>query len=218
VADELLTYLNKITFNDLPDKWQTIRMTLRTVLSNGKIKELSNRLNILKGELAIRILALLNAKSDIQASQLAETVEQLQRSSKDVVEVVSIESNSLKRNWTHLAARFEDLLEHGEESAQQRHLETIAAILTLRDGDTKIIARPLTNDEARSRGRKLRTMTVKEGKESLQSAGSPDPPQLTLNDFEPVQKRILDSLYFRQITDRVDEVAPAHRRTFEWIF
>lgn len=218
VADDLLIYLNKLTFDGLPDKWQTIRLTLRTVLSNGKIKELSNRLNILRSELALRILALLNAKSDIQASQLAETVEQLRRSGKDVVEVVSLESNSLKRDWTHLATRFEDLLERGEESAQQRHLETVAAILTLRDGDTKIVTRPLNNNETSPGCCKLRTLTVKEGKEISLRGGSHDSPQFSLNDFEPVQKRILDCLYFRQITDRVEEVAPAHRRTFEWIF
>jgi hypothetical protein len=33
-----------------------------------------------------------------------------------------------------------------------------------------------------------------------------------------VQTKTLRCLYFRQIIDRVEEVSPAHRKTFEWVF
>lgn len=148
VADELLACLQKVTFPGQPEGWQTVRTTLRTILCKGKRKELSEHLNTMRSQLALRMLALLNAKSDLHDSRQTETIDWIQHSNKEIVEVVAFESNCLNRHLEDYATRLENLVGDGAKAAQQRHQEAIAAILTLRDGNTQVLARPPHNGEA----------------------------------------------------------------------
>jgi hypothetical protein len=211
-----------LTLTNPTDKWQTIRAALRTVWTQSKIEELVTRLDSFRREIALRILLLLNAKSDIQSRRQTKILDSLQRSSKDVVEVISINSSNLQSTLEKHATQVGRFQEEHTVAAERRHEETIAAILTLRDGNTQVIARPRVEDAAigpgQIRGQIQRSLTFSEGTDHIQSNPRPQPPRVTLNNFDPVLKKVLDCLYFRQITDRVEEIAPAYERTFQWIF
>ncbi|KAI8631048.1 hypothetical protein F5Y19DRAFT_463421 [Xylariaceae sp. FL1651] len=76
------------------------------------------------------------------------------------------------------------------EVIKKHHGDVIAAILTL-------------------------SGVLKLGHPSYKSQTSP---YLEEFSFSRLHKNILDWLYFRQITDRVDNLSDAHRQTFNWIF
>jgi hypothetical protein len=215
----LTTCLEQLVLKAPAKKWQSVYSALRTVWSKGKIEEMSKRLDLFRQELALRILVLLNTKHDAQSSHQAETLERLERSNKDIIEIVSI-TNSVLGSFLQEHGRRDGSLD--DTGTERRHEETIAAILTLRDGNTQTIVRPdvqasTTMDPVDPR-RVQRSMTIKEGTEDVSLRGSGKPPLVLLRDFGPAETKILDCLHFRQITDRFEEVTDAHRRTFEWIY
>jgi hypothetical protein len=252
VANELITCLQKLTGDHHPSIWQSIGSALRTQWDRNKIEDLAKRLQSFREQIALRIMVLLNAKSDFQALRQAETLDVLQRSNKDIIEIISINSNTLQSVLKDHVRKTGQLHRDNTIAAQLRHEETIAAILTLRDGHTEGISR-LFNKNAestasQSTGRCQSSLTFKEGTDHLQFEQEPEsqdrivkdfvqgsrslnldtvrpkfvekplPPRVMIDDFDLVLRKVLDCLYFRQITDRADEIAQAHQKTFEWIF
>lgn len=225
IANELVASLDQLTLDKHAGQWQSIRAALQTIWTQGKIDEVVTRLDSYTREIALRILLLLNAKSDAQSrrqSKILEVVDSLQRSSKDVVEVISINSSHVQSTFDDHARRAGHHHEEHAAAARRNHEETIAAILTLRDGNMHVIARPRVEDAAiglrQVPGQIQRSLTFSEGTDRTESESRPRPPRVTLNDFDPILKKVLDCLYFRQITDRLEEIAPAYERTFQWIF
>jgi hypothetical protein len=82
--------LDKLTLDKDSGTWQSVRAALETIWDKEKIDVLSTQLQTLRQELALRVLVLLNAKNDAQASCQSERFDRLDRNTQDIVEVVSI--------------------------------------------------------------------------------------------------------------------------------
>ncbi|KAL9618347.1 MAG: hypothetical protein Q9160_006929 [Pyrenula sp. 1 TL-2023] len=222
IASELISALERITVGQPANKWKSVQTALCTIWSDGKITDLVAQLDSYRREIALRILVLLNAKSDTQSRRQTKILDNLQRSTKDVVEVISITSGSLQASLEHQALEASQLRKEHAVTAKRQHEETIAAILTLRDGNTQVIARPSVGDATvsptQASGRIQRSFTFTEGTDDAQMSRVSRPPMVKQNDFDPVLKKVLDCLYFRQIVDRVEEIPPAYEKTFQWIF
>lgn len=228
--------MRKLTLDKDSGTWQSVRAALETVWDKEKIDVLSTQLQTLRQELALRILVLLNAKNDAQASSQRHQFDQLDRKTQDIVEVVSINQSILRSALANHATAAERQGNQSEIVAKHRHEEVIAAILTLRDGNTQTLTRPAISDGAgndETTGRVAQTsMTIREGTDATEFATNtwgpeekedyivrgPLPATITLGDYSPIPRKVLDSIYFRQITERVDEVATAHGETFQWIY
>jgi hypothetical protein len=130
------------------------------------------------------------------------------------VEIIAVNGETLQSAFGEHVAEVGRLHRDASAAAQRMHQETIAAILTLRDGNTKVVTTP--NQDGVVFGGINRSMTIREGSEHEQGASRHS--EVVLDDFGLVVRQVLDCLYFRRITDRVEEVASAHQRTFEWIF
>jgi hypothetical protein len=170
----------------------------------------------------LRILALLNAKSDIHSARHAKAFAQLQRSNEDIVEAIAFHSSTVASGLHDIAKRVGDLHQEGAAAAEDRHQETTAAILMLRDGATQTIIRSPTTDTNADAGKRRplnQAMTFRAAGDfpRMNSMGT-EPATCTLTDFEPIRHDVLNCLYFGQMTDRQEEVALAHAHTFEWIF
>src|SRR6266536_4115208 len=119
--------------------------------------------------------------------------------------------STLHDNTTDIA----QVLQETSLTAKRRHDETIVAILTLKDGRTEVLSRSPTDidPEIQTSDRTRETvLTLKAGLGVLRDA------QANVKNFAPVQTKILDCLYFRQISDRIETVAEAHRNTCQWIY
>lgn len=178
------------------------------------ITNLKDRLTTFRQEIGLRLLVLLSAKSESQAQSQADMYNLIGRSHKDIVEIIAVNGKTLQSTLGAHETRVRHLHEDAKVRARQMHKEIIAAILTLRDGDTEVI-RPSDSDKA-AFGWIDNSMTIRESVQHNESAGRRS--EVVFNDFSSVPTRVLNCLYFRQMTDRVDEVSLAHQRTFEWIF
>ena len=226
--------LRKLTRDKDSGTWQSVRAALETIWDKEKIDVLSTQLHTLRQELALRILVLLNAKNDAQTSSQTHRFDRLDRQTQDIVEVVSINQSILGSALANHAKATQRQGIQSDIVAKHRHEEVIAAILTLRDGNTQTLTRPANSGDAATSdvaGTIAQTsMTIREGTDPAQvtKTWGPEekedyvvrgslPATITLGDYSPIPRKVLDSIYFRQITERADEVATAHGETFQWI-
>lgn len=219
VGDELVTTLNKVTFENNSGKWNSVRAACLTVWKSDKVDRLVKQLEGYKKELTLRLLTLLNTKNDVHSSKLAERLDILDRNSKEIVEIVSINQSMLKRALDSHSQVVDD---SEPCPAEDRHDETVAAILTSRDGTSRGIThtQPAAFRQAyHSFGNLIQTSTRFQEASTSNSLNRPvGKGELQIEDYSPVPRVILDCLFFRQITDRIEDVAQAHEDTFGWVY
>ena len=105
--------------------------------------------------------------------------------------------------------------------AERRHAETIAAILTTRDGNSTAITSPNYSPENSSRFShpdSIRTTTTYKQAVERQALRREEPPDFETTEFTSFTKIILDALHFRVINSRRTAVPQAHKNTFQWIY
>jgi hypothetical protein len=215
-AEELNGHLGKLTV-DNPTGWQSFQIAFKTMWKKGKIEMLSKRLNSYRKEIALRLLVLLNAKTETLVSREKNTVKQARNESADIVEVLSINHETLR---TALKSQTEEIMLQNEANTQKWHRETLGAILTLRDGSLQTVLQ--ADDESNEhrydnidRFGTGCTLTFR-----MESAGDTSGPESLVAkcDTEATASRVLGCLNFRKMTDRFDEVPSAHNETFGWVF
>ena len=188
------------------------RIAFRTLWSKGRIEALAQRLDEYRNQLTLRVLLLLNKHHALQAGKLDE-------SRKEIIEVVSLNCDSLKsvieNGYRHNRSR------HQREYAQanERHAQAIAAILTTRDGTSRTIQElPCGTESNRSEPAVVSTATTYRQAVEGNGQKTATSANFETNDFTTVTKVILDSLHFRRINERHAAISEAHQSTFEWIY
>jgi hypothetical protein len=189
-------------------KWRNFLQALQTVWKADEIASLRSRLSILQEQLVLRVLACINAKVDHYAAKNFRRFDGLEEIGTQVVEIVSFNQGEMKK----LRNNFDDSM----ELIKKHHGDVIAAILTLSNGETRALT-PYrqAGDSANVVSAQFEQSVLKLGHPSYESQTSPCLEEFS---FSRLHKDILDWLYFRQITDRVDNLSDAHRQTFTWIF
>lgn len=191
-------------------KWESAYKAVQSVWKRDQIEVFQKRLESLQSTLALRILLVLNAKADSQADAHRDGFERLAYGNREIVEVMSI-------NQAWLGSPVSGMQQGGDGSAGYVNRNTVGAILTLRNGDTKVLTQkdqPIYHTLGEPPDDSEQTfVTVKE---NLARTGGTI--EVGNRRHDQIWKEILNALYFRQITDRVDEVSSAHRKTFEWVF
>jgi hypothetical protein len=216
VADELTACLDEVSCTpyNKTQKWDSVRTAIKTRWNKNKIESISRRLDIYERAISVRLLALLNARSGVLLDHQEMDAGRRVKAKNDIVEAISFSQDQL---WHRI--------DKSDEKAKQQHEDMIAAILKLQDGQIAML-KPLTTQEISSLPKSHRriesamvfrttTKTDSKEKQTVDSRLGAAPEAVS---FGPVAKRILDCLYFRQITDRVEEVPRAHPNTFDWIF
>ena len=217
MADELIGCLDKLKLQShKTDRWASFRAALKTIWSKERIDILTKRLSDFREQLSLRVLLLLNA----QYAQHDEKLELLHKDHKEIVEVVSINFGSLRSMINEYHERRDERQQDKRADAARSHTETLAAILTTRDGDCRTITGPQYSAEFATRSSTANIRTAITYKQTFQTANQPDGES---PDFETTQARnltaqIMDALHFRNITERFAAVAEAHQRTFRWIY
>lgn len=181
--------------------------------NQDKIDRLSKELDALQGRLVLRVLISLNSNSELQATAFQKHFKNLDKRNQEIVEVMSINQNMLHSTLGNL---------HEQDSmvAKARHDETIAAILTTRDGDTRYLTRQPHQSAAIERIRNDRpnkTFITFRGGSGL-AEDDPGTIEVETKNLASVHRRVLNSLYLRQIAERIDDVSPRWQKTFEWVF
>lgn len=134
MADEIIELVEKTRTKAKSCKAKSVLRAIRAVWNEDKIAGLLRSLDYLRAELVLRILVSLNTKLQAQNVQVDDQLAHLDSRGKEVVEIISINQQRTQAHIGHV---------HGtiEANAKWRHDETVAAILTLRDGETRTITR-----------------------------------------------------------------------------
>jgi hypothetical protein len=214
VAQELLQALNKVTFRKGFRKWQSVRAAVITSWKKDQLNGLAQRLNDYRQQLTLRLLVALNS----QCSQDREQLGQPQESHKEIVEVVSISYGRLRSMLKEQYGRELDWDRKDQIAAEIRHAETIAAILTTRDGVNRTIMWSPSESNLQALDVVQTATTYRRAGFGGGQASVKAGPGFSSNDFTHVPRKLLDSLYFCTIYDRRELIAKAHRNTCEWIF
>ena len=172
--------------------WKSIRTAFEAVRGVDAIEKLSRMMDQYRSQLTLRLLLVLNAHH----STHDEKLDQLQETSKEIVEVISLNYRDLSSN------------------IQRNHEAIVAAIFTARDGSTHSLtakhgAQYITNPQ-------FSASSTTYG-ESSQYSTTGDEFDFTTR-FGTDIKSILDALHFRGISERRRAIPEAHRNTFEWVW
>lgn len=192
---------------------------LRTRLSSKSITELFNRLSNYRVEILLRYQVLLHAQQRLHGTKL----DAIQQRSKQIVEMTSFHSDSLRLNLDQQRAQY-DLLRTMQETLEKQHGE-LTAILTKRDGTSRTIVSPLFS------GNVLQALT-KQNRDQIvgtyRQVFDDDPDAnlvgcgyevaLSTRNLARFTEVVMDGLHFREIDDRHSSIVEAHVNTFKWIF
>lgn len=211
-AEEIIECLNKLKCwpqdNPLRRRWSSFRKAFVTVWGEEKLEAMVKRLDSFRSELALRVLVSLNANSELRAARLEHRFDHLEQSDRDIVEVMAINQAALRSDLSSQSLRHRQ----NEDLAKQHHEEVITAIFMLRDGDITTLQHPHTEGNTINEHTGSKTVVRLRGASALNSTG-----HACIEDFDHLQRMVLDCLYFRHITDRVDDIPSAHLQTFDWI-
>jgi len=183
---------------------------VKAVWNEKDIKTLLEVLDKYRNQFLLRMLLSLDTKVDKNLGQADE----IKRNLSGVVEVLAIYQERQSSASTRHTQRLESRIEESDTQAKRFHEETIAAILTLSNGSTKVL-KPSGQHVTAHVGLDGQSphKIVRFGSKVLSEYADAE-----VGDLKLVEERILDCLYFRQMTDRLETVKPPHEATYEWIF
>lgn len=191
--------------------WRSFRQAIKTEWSKETIKAMAAKLDAYRSDLTLHTLFFLNTKVGEQIDSQEQRFNQLEKKSNEIIEAIFISNETS----THDSEE----LEISQKRIREQFQDAIAAIFTHRDGLITTISPPFSSNIPLSDV--VNSNPAKKGVMTLQNRGSSNKSQdarVTFGNFASIQQRVLRLLLFRQIKDRIDEVAPAHKATFKWIF
>ncbi|KAM0805354.1 hypothetical protein BDR22DRAFT_785401, partial [Usnea florida] len=128
IAQELVRSLNSLTLDESQrhNIWKSGRAALVTVMKKKRVDDMASRLRDFREQLTLRVLLLLNTHQTSKDSKL-------DASNHEIVEVVSLSSRVLQSAIKGQYQREKIWRQNEHTRAEERHIETIAAILTTRE-------------------------------------------------------------------------------------
>jgi hypothetical protein len=195
------------------------RIAIHLIWKQGKIHVLTKRLDSYRQQVAVRLLLSLNSKTETLALHQKGRIEYTNREDEKIVEAISINHRKLEAALESQTSEIKRLSGASTASGEKRHEETLGAILTLRNGQTRSIIRSGGESDVYHHDVCDLTsgfgLTFREGDPNGNFHN--DLPFECSNSAETAQS-VLNALHFPHETDRFQEVTPAHSETFQWIF
>ncbi|KAF7506902.1 hypothetical protein GJ744_011143 [Endocarpon pusillum] len=147
---------------------------------------------------------------------------QLRKGNQEIVEVLSLQCSALRLKLDQDHQRYTEITNQDREGAERRHAETVAAILTNRDGQSKtIVSSELSDDNLFKNsvrtGQSFATRTFR-GQQAGGSFVSGDYTVASSIDLMQLTAHILSALEFREMRERQAKIAKTYDHTFEWIY
>ena len=140
---------------------------------------------------------------------------ELGKASKEIIEVLSFKSDATHSTIKNYYQRNLSWQRRERANAEERHVQTIAAILTTQDGQSRTISgipsKSIHGGDSRHVS-DLQATIFRQASEKNPVAN------FTINDCSDLTKRVLDALHFRSIDERRTTILNAHKNTFEWVF
>ncbi|KAF4632438.1 hypothetical protein G7Y89_g5698 [Cudoniella acicularis] len=188
IADELVLLLDSVNAGPNPGRLESFRKATKTAWKRNKIEASAKRLESIREQIQFRILVQIKTELDFSSFRDDAQWRLFDNNTKKIMETIIANGISLQAKIDHQTASLSLRHDHHEETAVQRHEEVLTTI---------------------------------QDKPVLSSVFIPSR-QTNRWDMEPdprnVQRKILNLLDFRQRRDRHEDIAEAHKKTFEWLY
>ncbi|KAI4710614.1 hypothetical protein J4E89_004202 [Alternaria sp. Ai002NY15] len=213
VGTEIIKYLEDlIPRANKRSAWKSFHIALRTILKKEHIEGLVSRLEGYQQDLSLRLLALLNAKTDAHSSEVTQRLENLETASKRIVQILTFTQSS-----SGSSASPRDLTGDPEtKSENTRREKVLRVILGLEDGTTLSVADQnlaIAGREDSAPGNSIERVIT------FRDQSNTEPVETVPNEqFSPLATKVLVALNYRGLQSRFSDTAIAHHDTYEWIF
>ncbi|KAI9692998.1 MAG: hypothetical protein M1822_004993 [Bathelium mastoideum] len=218
-ADDLLQLLEKVTASD-QGTLRSVRQAFKIYWKKEKIESLSRKLDQCYLELNNHVLLLVNARCRSLGQIQAKILEVITftRGYSEPADHGGPMSSQSKVSQDQLKSLDGQTSPRG--TAHHRPVSVANIVVTLEDGRTESISLDSNSDpkfadfeipQEHDEGIDTATTFRRDLRKPTTEAASIEP-------FTPLTRIILESLYFSALYAREDEIAEAHRQTFEWIF
>ncbi|KAI1325257.1 hypothetical protein F5Y16DRAFT_378335 [Xylariaceae sp. FL0255] len=189
------------------NRLRNLRAALALAWGSKRVDELQGQLAQYRSEILSRLLVTMNKSQRNQAKD----IDQMKRSNQEIVEILSLECNTIRAQLLQQHRQYTNLAGLGREAAEKRHSEVIAAILTNRDGESRMLAnREPENDLLKSSVDLGYSFTARTYRlNQIVSATS---------DLTSITDTILNALDFREKSERSSAIPTAYSSTLGWIF
>ncbi|KAG8534407.1 uncharacterized protein KY384_001252 [Bacidia gigantensis] len=189
VSQELIAALSDLQSTTKLSRWKSIRQALKTTWGTDKLDQTSQRLQNFRDQLTLRILVSFRSDANIQAAVHDSRFDTLEQGLQSIIRDFMDEKGVLMTELNRHTDTFEKRQDRIEHLHRHYFDQTIAAIQRSHSVDPIYLSRP---NEAYY--------------------------QLKGGDQSQIQQAVLDHLQFRQMNTRIQDVAPAHKDTFQWLF
>ena len=208
-ADSVVHFLDQFEQQVKSSRWKSIHKALQAVWNEEKMDALTRQLESLQGKLALQVMVTLNSNVGLQTTAFQEYFRHLDRQNQEVVKVMSINQSTLS-STAHRSHG------HDDQTATVHRDQPVAAFLTTGDGEIKYLTRgrdyaALSEKPTRDHS-DARYITFRGG--SGLSDENIGVVEIETKKPTSVHKKVLNSLYFRQIAERIDDVSPRWQKNF----
>jgi len=213
VGTEIIEYLEDLIPKvNKRSAWRSFHLALRTILKKEQIEGLVSRLEGYQQDLSLRLLALLNAKTDLHSSEVTQRLNNLETASNRIVQILTFTQSS-----SESSASPRDLTGDPENKSQNtRREKVLRVILGLEDGTTLSVADQnfaIAGQEDSVPGNSIERVIT------FRDQSNTGPVKTVSNDrFSPLSTKVLAALHYRGLQSRFSDTAIAHHDTYEWIF
>ncbi|KAI4917837.1 uncharacterized protein J4E92_008774 [Alternaria infectoria] len=213
VGTEIIKYLEDlIPKADKRSAWRSFHIALRTILKKEQIEGLVSRLEGYQQDLSLRLLALLNAKTDVHSSEVTERLDSLETASKRIVQILTFtqSSSAYSTSPRDLTRNFEN------KSEDNRREKVLRVILGLEDGTKLSVADQnfaLADQEDSAPGNSIERVITFRDQSNTQLLET-----VSNERFSSLATKVLAALHYRGLQSRFSDTAIAHHDTYEWIF
>ncbi|PMD33834.1 hypothetical protein L207DRAFT_535085 [Hyaloscypha variabilis F] len=212
VAGELLQALNRLKVEGTSNRrWKSVRQALKALMKKDEVDAIVQRLQHFRDELNLHILVSMRDTLDMQAVKQTEGFRNLDKVAKDLVDKLDTDQLQLRDDLRAHTSRLGHNQYQTNELISREHRQTrriiLASIQSGQSGDSYSENRASSEDSdscsepTEREKRKKRRQKQKEKEESLR-----------------IESLLLQSLRFSTMENRFEEIEPAHRTTYEWIF
>ncbi|KAK8079038.1 hypothetical protein PG994_002845 [Apiospora phragmitis] len=125
----------------------------------------------------------------------------------NIAEILALDQRKLVQAVKGESAQLQRRLEASDALHQRGQQDLIAAILTLQNGDVKVISHDGSPVDPGIRSRMPQSIVRLDYWEGI-----------SFDNYQDFQNPVLGCLQFRHLVNRYDTVSEAHKRTFNWIF
>lgn len=170
--------------------WTSLRHAVVSIWGESKLKEKSQRLESIRSELQFHVIVSIKARIDVQGLGDVSQMEQFDEGTRRLIDATMKDAETTR---IELDSRIEGVNQKLKDARQQldrQHREAMS--LAVHHHTEQMNAIRTFSGQLRMVGESI--------------------------DVSMVTQQILNSLWFSRMSDRLDDIKPAHQQTFEWIF